>query len=245
MRLSFLFCFVLAAGCSPSLSNPPSENNTTVTAPSVEERANAAESDENATRDPSVAAGELAVATLGNGCFWCTEAVFHRLKGVTKVESGYSGGITENPTYREVCFGTTGHAEVVQITYDPQVITFGELLEVFFKTHDPTTLNRQGFDVGTQYRSVIFYQNDWQKQVAQDYKEKLDKEGVFHDPIVTEITQFEKFYVAENYHQDYFEINGFEPYCQRTIIPKVEKLHEEFADKLKDEVPPGDATPES
>lgn len=174
------------------------------------------------------------IATFGNGCFWCTEAVFQDLKGVSKVASGYSGGETLNPTYKEVCSGTTGHAEVLQITYDPEVISFTELLEVFWKTHDPTTLNRQGNDVGTQYRSVIYYHNDDQKVLAEKYKTKLDGSGAFKDPIVTEITAFEKFYKAEDYHQNYFNLNGSQPYCNFVIQPKVEKFREAFKDKLKD-----------
>ncbi|MCV9385576.1 peptide-methionine (S)-S-oxide reductase MsrA [Reichenbachiella sp. ABR2-5] len=174
------------------------------------------------------------IATFGNGCFWCTEAIFSELKGVSKVESGYSGGQTKNPTYKEVCSGTTGHAEVLQITYDPAVISFDELLEVFWKTHDPTTLNRQGNDVGTQYRSVVFYHNDTQKALAEKYKKELDASGAFADPIVTEITAFDVFYPAEDYHQNYYELNGEQPYCNFVIRPKVEKFKKVFKDKLKD-----------
>ncbi|PIB34514.1 peptide-methionine (S)-S-oxide reductase [Reichenbachiella sp. 5M10] len=174
------------------------------------------------------------VATFGNGCFWCTEAIFQDLKGVSKVESGYSGGQTLDPTYKEVCTGTTGHAEVLQITYDPAVISFDELLEVFWKTHDPTTLNRQGNDVGTQYRSVVFYHNDEQKVLAEKYKKELNASGAFNDPIVTEITAFDKFYVAEDYHQNYYNLNGSQPYCNFVIKPKVEKFRKVFKDKLKD-----------
>ncbi|MBU2886058.1 peptide-methionine (S)-S-oxide reductase MsrA [Gilvimarinus agarilyticus] len=174
------------------------------------------------------------VATFGNGCFWCTEAIFQDLKGVSKVESGYSGGQTLDPTYKEVCTGTTGHAEVLQITYDPAVISFDELLEVFWKTHDPTTLNRQGNDVGTQYRSVVFYHSDEQKALAEKYKKELNASGAFNDPIVTEITAFDKFYVAEDYHQNYYNLNGSQPYCNFVIKPKVEKFRKVFKDKLKD-----------
>lgn len=174
------------------------------------------------------------IATFGNGCFWCTEAVFQDLKGVSKAASGYMGGETLDPTYKEVCSGTTGHAEVLQITYDPEVISFTELLEVFWKTHDPTTLNRQGNDVGTQYRSVVFYHNDEQKTLAEKYKTKLNDSGAFGDPIVTEITVADKFYVAEDYHQNYFNLNGSQPYCNFVIQPKVEKFREAFKDKLKD-----------
>jgi peptide methionine sulfoxide reductase msrA/msrB len=177
---------------------------------------------------------DLETATFGNGCFWCTEALFAQLKGVDKVTSGYSGGHTKDPTYKEVCNGETGHAEVVQVVYDPNVITFKELLEVFWSTHDPTTKNRQGADVGTQYRSAIFYHDDKQKELAEKYKAKLDKEKVFDRPIVTEITKFDKFYPAENYHQDYYELNGSAPYCNAVIRPKMEKLRKVFKDKLKD-----------
>jgi peptide-methionine (S)-S-oxide reductase len=173
------------------------------------------------------------VVTLGAGCFWCVEAVFQRLEGVVKVESGYSGGSVKNPTYREVCNGTTGHAEVCQVTYDPTKISFEELLEVFWKTHDPTTLNRQGADVGTQYRSAVFYHNDEQKRLAQEWKAKLNAEHVFPNPIVTEITAFTNFYPAEDYHQDYFNQNGYEPYCQVVIKPKLDKFTKAFKDKLK------------
>lgn len=174
-----------------------------------------------------------AVATFGNGCFWCTEAVFQKLKGVSKVKSGYSGGQTDNPTYEEVCSGSTGHAEVLQITYDDEQITFGELLEVFWNTHDPTTLNRQGNDVGTQYRSVVFYHNDEQRTQTEGYKSQLDQSGTWKDPIVTEIAPFEKFYEAENYHDDYFNRNGSQPYCAFVVRPKVEKFVKQFGDKLK------------
>lgn len=176
----------------------------------------------------------MEIATFGNGCFWCTEAIFQELKGVSKAVSGYMGGAVKNPTYKEVCSGTTGHAEVLQITYDPAAITFDELLEVFWKTHDPTTLNRQGNDVGTQYRSAVFYHNDEQKKIAEDYKIKLDASGAWSDPIVTEITAAEIFYPAEDYHQEYFNHNGSQPYCSFVIRPKVEKFKKVFADKLKD-----------
>lgn len=175
----------------------------------------------------------MAIATFGNGCFWCTEAVFEQLRGVQRVSSGYSGGKVENPTYKQVCNGDTGHAEVLQIEYDPNAISFATLLEVFWKTHDPTTLNRQGNDVGTQYRSVIFAHNAEQERLAQEYKTKLDASGAFANPIVTEITTFTKFYPAEDYHQGYFRANGREPYCRYVIAPKVEKFRQVFGDKLK------------
>ncbi len=177
---------------------------------------------------------KLDTATFANGCFWCTEAIFEELNGVASAVSGYTGGHTENPTYKEVCNGTTGHAECIQVTYDPHVISFDELLEVFWKTHDPTTLNRQGNDIGTQYRSAIFYHNEEQKQKAEIYKKELDNSGAWTNPIVTEISPFTIFYPAENYHQQYFEVNGnANPYCQFVIQPKLEKFRKVFADKRK------------
>ncbi|PWU04157.1 MAG: peptide-methionine (S)-S-oxide reductase [Bacteroidetes bacterium] len=172
-------------------------------------------------------------ATFGTGCFWCTEAVFQELEGVLKVTSGYSGGSVPNPTYEQVCSKTTGHAEVCQIVYDPSKITFDELLEVFWKVHDPTTLNRQGNDVGPQYRSVVFYHNDAQKQKAEHYKEELGKSGAWDNPIVTAIEPFRNFYAAEDYHQNYFNNNGNAPYCYFVIRPKVEKFEKVFKSKLK------------
>jgi peptide-methionine (S)-S-oxide reductase len=172
-------------------------------------------------------------ATFGTGCFWCTEALFQELKGVLKVTSGYSGGSVKNPSYEEVCSGTTGHAECLQVIYDPKVISFDELLEVFWEAHDPTTLNRQGNDVGTQYRSVIFYHNAEQKKKAEEYKVKLDKSGAYNNPVVTEITPFSKFYAAEDYHQDYYRLHGSQPYCTFVIRPKVEKFEKVFKNKLK------------
>ncbi|HEY8513843.1 MAG TPA: peptide-methionine (S)-S-oxide reductase MsrA [Cyclobacteriaceae bacterium] len=175
------------------------------------------------------------LATFGSGCFWCTEAIFLDVKGVLKVQSGYSGGTVENPTYKQVCTGTTGHAEVVQITYDPSVITYDELLEIFWHTHDPTTLNRQGNDVGTQYRSVIFYHNEEQRKLAEHYKQRLNEENVYGKPVVTEIAPFKAFYVAEDYHQNYYALNSNAPYCTFVIQPKVEKFRKVFAHKLKTE----------
>lgn len=175
----------------------------------------------------------IEVATFGNGCFWCTEAVFGKLKGVISVESGYSGGEVINPDYKSVCSGTTGHAECLQIKFNPEIISFTDLLEVFWKTHDPTTLNRQGGDVGTQYRSVIFYHNDIQKQEAETYKFQLDQSGIYNNPIVTEISAAGIFYPAENYHQDYFENNGSNPYCQLVVRPKVEKFKKSFEHLIK------------
>ncbi len=172
--------------------------------------------------------------TLGAGCFWCVEAIFQQLKGVHSVESGYSGGHTVNPTYREVCTGTTNHAEVCQITYDPAIISFTEILEVFWKTHDPTTLNRQGADIGTQYRSAIFYHTGEQKQIAEEMKARLNAAGIWQDPVVTEIVPFEKFYQAEAYHQEYYFQNTSQPYCSTVITPKLEKFKKVFSDKLKE-----------
>jgi peptide-methionine (S)-S-oxide reductase len=172
-------------------------------------------------------------ATFGTGCFWCTEAIFEQLNGVTSVESGFSGGHVKNPSYREVCTGNTGHAEVCQIVYDPTVVSFVELLQVFWKTHDPTTLNRQGDDMGTQYRSAIFYHNEEQKKLAEEMKEKLNNAGIWTDPIVTEIVPYQVFYKAEDYHQGYYDQNSSQPYCRAVITPKLEKFKKVFADKLK------------
>jgi methionine-S-sulfoxide reductase len=175
----------------------------------------------------------LEYITLGGGCFWCVEAVYQNLEGVEVVESGYCGGKTKNPTYREICTGNTGHAEVVRIGFRPEKIALNEILEVFFKTHDPTTLNRQGADVGTQYRSAIFYNNESQKQIAVDYINLLEKEKVFDNKIVTEITPMPEFYKAEDYHQNYYNENQNQPYCQMVINPKIEKLKKYFGNKLK------------
>lgn len=172
-------------------------------------------------------------ATFGAGCFWCTEAVFERLNGVLKVTSGYSGGNRVNPTYEEVTAKNTGHAEVTQIVYDPTVISFDELLEVFWQTHDPTTLNRQGADVGPQYRSVIFYHSDEQKQKAESYKTELNKSGAFSNPIVTEISPFKNFYSAEDYHQNFYMNNPNYGYCSYVIKPKLDKFEKVFKDKLR------------
>jgi len=173
-------------------------------------------------------------ATFGTGCFWCTEAIFKELEGVISVMPGYSGGQTVNPTYKEVCSGETGHAECTQIVFDPSKISYDELLEVFFKVHDPTSLNRQGNDVGTQYRSVIFYHNDEQKRLAGKYKTELDRSGAYDKPIVTQIVPMEKFYPAENYHRDYYEYNKDKnPYCAVVVRPKLEKFRKVFSEKLK------------
>jgi len=177
---------------------------------------------------------KLDTATFGAGCFWCVEAIFQNLKGVYSVEAGYSGGHVANPTYKQVCDGNTGHVEVAQITYAPKVISFEELLEVFWKTHDPTTLNRQGHDVGEQYRSVIFYHNEVQKAAAEKSKSEMDVSGYFDAPIVTAIEPLRNYYKAEDYHQNYFKYNSSQPYCVAVIKPKVEKFKKEFKDKLKE-----------
>jgi methionine-S-sulfoxide reductase len=199
-----------------------------------------------ADENPAIAPGEaplqragdnakdkLETATFGSGCFWCTEAVFAELNGVESAVSGYSGGRVENPTYEQVCTGRTGHAEVIQVKYDPQVITFPELLEVFWKTHDPTTLNMQGPDHGTQYRSAVFYHNEEQRRAAEHFKKRLNDEEAFNGPVVTEITKFTKFYPAEDYHQEFFKLNPRQQYCRAIIQPKVAKFRKAFHDKLK------------
>jgi peptide-methionine (S)-S-oxide reductase len=203
-----------------AMSNTSSRNSAPAPASNVE-----------AAARPSPA---LAKATFGGGCFWCTEAVFQRLKGVESVVSGYSGGHVKNPSYRQVCNGDTGHAEVIQITYDPKRISYDELLEVFWKTHDPTTVNQQGNDYGPQYRSVVFYHNEEQRKLAEHYKEKLDASGAFRKPIVTEISPFTELYPAEEYHQKYFDLNPDEMYCRMVIAPKVDKFQKVFRAKLKE-----------
>ncbi len=175
----------------------------------------------------------LETATLAAGCFWCVEAVFDDLKGVESVGSGYSGGHTENPTYQQVCSERTGHAEVVQIKFDPNVISFKEILQVFFAVHDPTTLNRQGNDVGSSYRSAIFYHSDEQRKTAEEVIKEVEAEAVYNNPIVTEVKPFDKFYIAENYHQEYFANNPNQPYCAAIVAPKVAKFRKKFVDRLK------------
>jgi methionine-S-sulfoxide reductase len=189
----------------------------------------------DSTSTTSAAGSEkLEKATFGAGCFWCTEAVFQQLRGVKSVVSGYSGGDVENPTYEAVCNGSTGHAEVIQITYDPAQISYDDLLKVFWQTHDPTTPNQQGHDVGTQYRSAVFHHSDEQRRIAEQYKAQLDATKAFARPIVTEITPFKNFYAAEKYHQNYFRLNPSQGYCQFVIRPKVEKFNKEFKALLKD-----------
>lgn len=177
--------------------------------------------------------GQKEVATLGGGCFWCLEAVFDELKGVEEAESGYAGGAVAKPTYRQVCSGTTGHAEVVRITFDPTVVSFREILEVFFTIHDPTTLNRQGADIGTQYRSVIFYHSPEQKATAEQVIAALNAQQIWNGPIVTEVAPVPEYYPAEDYHQEYFQQNGEQPYCRAVVAPKVTKFRKQFLAKLK------------
>jgi peptide-methionine (S)-S-oxide reductase len=173
------------------------------------------------------------VATLGGGCFWCLEAIYEELRGVEKVESGYSGGAVPNPTYRQVCTGITGHAEVIQVTFDPEVVSFKDILEIFFTIHDPTTLNRQGADIGTQYRSAIFYHDEEQKRVAEEVISELEARHLWDDSIVTEVAPFNAFYRAEDHHQGYYRNNGYQPYCQVVIAPKVAKFRSKYLAKLK------------
>ena len=180
-----------------------------------------------------MSSSQTELTTLAGGCFWCLEAVFTQLKGVKSVLSGYAGGNVPNPSYEQVCAGTTGHAEAVQITFDPQVISYRDLLQVFFTMHDPTTLNRQEADVGTQYRSAILYHSDEQLAAAKQVIEELTVSGVWDDPIVTELSPLDTFYPAEQYHQDYYERNTAQPYCQAVIVPKVAKLRKQYLDKLK------------
>ena len=184
------------------------------------------------SKTPAPASGKVETATLGAGCFWCVEAVFQEVKGVISVESGYAGGEKANPTYEEICTGSTGHAEVCQIKFDPEVLTFKSVLEVFWKTHDPTTLNRQGNDHGTQYRSVVFYHSEEQKALAEKYKKDLDASGAWPRPLVTEISAAPKFWIAEPYHQNYFRQHPNQGYCAFVIAPKMEKFRKVFSDKL-------------
>jgi len=182
-------------------------------------------------------ADTLEMTTLGGGCFWCVEAVYQELQGVQSAVSGYAGGAVEHPTYYQVCNGTTGHAEVVQITFDPRIIMFEDILYVFWRTHNPTTLNRQGYDVGTQYRSVIFYHSEHQKTIAEQSKRDTDASGLWPNPIVTEISPATTFYKAEDSHQNYYRDNPYQPYCVAIIDPKITKLRKEFRAKLKDAIP--------
>lgn len=195
-----------------------------------------AEEETSKSAAPTAEKSQEAVAILAGGCFWCTEAVYERMEGINDVVSGYIGGHEPNPNYQLVCTGTTGHAEAAQIFYDPSKTSYEEILKVFFKTHDPTTLNRQGVDQGTQYRSAIFYENDEQKKIAEGYIEKLDKDGGFRNPIVTTLEPVTRFFPAEEYHQDYFRRNPNAAYCQRVVVDKVRKFNRNFQDKIKPEL---------
>ncbi|MEY2747469.1 MAG: hypothetical protein RL112_2511 [Planctomycetota bacterium] len=225
-----LLCGLAACQQGASESSAGASTERAATAPEPAAALGGQPTPQPATDKPAPA---MAIATFANGCFWCTEAVFEQLRGVTKVVSGYIGGAVDNPTYKEVCNGTTGHAEALQVEYDPAQIDYATLLEVFWKTHDPTTLNRQGNDVGTQYRSGIFFHDAEQERLAREYKAKLDASGAFDDPIVTEITPASKFWPAEDYHQGYYRANPGQGYCRVVIAPKVEKFRKVFADKLK------------
>jgi peptide-methionine (S)-S-oxide reductase len=219
----FLIAMLLCIGCSRQLPSSEGTRLEDTSRPIRKEIGEISMDEEN----------KLALATFGSGCFWCNQAIFKRLEGVEKVVSGYSGGSVENPTYEQVCTGTTGHAESIQIAYDPAKVSYDELLEVFWKTHDPTTKDRQGYDVGPQYRSVIFYHDAEQKRLAESYKMKLEAEGIWERPIVTEIVPFTKFWPAESYHQDYYDNNPTKNYCTVVITPKIEKFKKIFKDRLK------------
>ena len=221
---------VLVAAKAPRAKQPQTKTKSDRNQKQAEEK----KMDESSASASDAGSAKLEKATFGSGCFWCSEAVFQQLKGVRSVASGYSGGITKEPTYQQVCTGQTGHAEVIQITFDPTEITYPELLEVFWQTHDPTTLNRQGHDVGTQYRSVIFYHTPQQKELAEHYKKELEAEHAFRKPIVTEITEFSEFYPAEDYHQNYYNGHKGQDYCMAVIRPKVSKVKKVFHDKLKE-----------
>lgn len=217
MKLLSIFLFSMA-GCQTPPNSTQNQESMSISIPD--------------RHDTILSDAAVEIATLGAGCFWCVEAVYQELRGVTKVVSGYSGGHIEDPSYRAVCTGTTGHAEVCQVHFDPKIISYEEILEVFWTTHDPTTLNRQGADVGTQYRSVIYYHDARQKAIAEKSKASVATQ-IWDDPIVTEISPAQKFYKAEDYHQDYYAGNQAEPYCQIVIAPKLKKFKEKFAGKLK------------
>ncbi|MBL7826464.1 MAG: peptide-methionine (S)-S-oxide reductase MsrA [Saprospiraceae bacterium] len=212
-KIFLYFIAVLGASCHSAQNSAPAMQQST-----------------NTTTE-TTSSGQTELATLGGGCFWCVEAIYQDLNGVLKVESGYSGGNIDNPSYREVCTGTTGHAEVIQVTFDPALVSFDDILHIFFTVHDPTTLNRQGNDSGTQYRSVIYYHSEAQRQTAE--KVKVEAQEAWDDPIVTEISAFDKFYKAEGYHQNYFKDNPNQPYCSYIIAPKVKKFREKYQSKLK------------
>jgi peptide-methionine (S)-S-oxide reductase len=225
IRIAALLLFLHATGCG-QLSRGAAEQVKSSSAQSPN-------ASTNPMAPPQEEPSTVQLATFGAGCFWCVEAVFQELAGVVSVESGYAGGFVENPSYEAVCSGQTGHAEVCQIKFDPKVISYDQLLEVFWQTHDPTTLNRQGADTGTQYRSVIFYHDQQQRELAEAYKKRLDQSGAWDKPIVTEISPASTFYKAEGYHQDYFSNNPNQPYCAFSIRPKLDKFRKAFKDKLK------------
>lgn len=231
-RLTSLAVLCVATGCLTATSSLPESEGPQ---PQQEQSTMSPPAAAPQSSDPFAQDGGTKLATFGAGCFWCVEAVFQQLKGVERVESGYSGGQVENPTYEAVCRGNTGHAEVCRITFDPAQISFDELLEVFWKTHDPTTLNRQGFDEGTQYRSVVFYHDEEQRQKAEEYKKKLDASGAFRAPLVTEIAPLQRFYPAEDYHQNYYRSNPGVGYCRAVIQPKLDKFKAVFANKIRSE----------
>ncbi|HAD13182.1 MAG TPA: peptide-methionine (S)-S-oxide reductase [Saprospirales bacterium] len=217
MKLSILFALVASMGIACGAGQP--------------EKSISVSNMQSVTQEAPAPSGKTEIATLGGGCFWCVEAIYQDLKGVLKVESGYSGGHIDNPTYKEVCSGLTGHAEVIQVTFDPAIISYADILHIFFTVHDPTTLNRQGNDSGTQYRSVIYYHSEEQRKTAEAVK--IEAKEAWDDPIVTEISAFEKFYKAEDYHQNYFKDNPNQGYCSFIIAPKVKKFREKYKDRLK------------
>jgi peptide-methionine (S)-S-oxide reductase len=222
LLIGILFTLLPGVGCSSPVSSSDGTYST-----------GQQKNNKEAGKKPMGGKSEFKLATFGGGCFWCTEAIFQRLNGVEKVLPGYSGGHVDNPTYEQVCTGTTGHAESVQISYDPAKVTYDQLLEVFWKTHDPTTRNRQGNDVGPQYRSVIFYHDAEQKKVAESYKAELEAEHIWNRPIVTEIVPYDKFWPAEDYHRNYYNENTSKGYCTLVITPKIEKFKKIFKDRLK------------
>lgn len=226
-----LFVATIISGCS---SDARTEVPVVTTEPAIESAATGlSETSADSPAELQARSQKKETATFGAGCFWCVEAVFEELKGVENVRSGYTGGSADTASYYVVSEGDTGHAEVIQFEFDPSVITYEELLEIFWTSHDPTTLNRQGYDTGTQYRSAVFYHSDEQRDLAAAYKKRLNDEKAFGSPVVTEITPFDKFYSAEGDHQDYFALNRTAPYCQRIIQPKIDKVRKVFADKLR------------
>lgn len=232
MRLNIVLVFVFLLGSAAACQTKTQVNTGNATGTDTSNKVIFTTAKEKNKANMSDTTIHYDTATLGAGCFWCVEAIFQDLNGVISVASGYSGGGISNPTYREVCSGRTGHAEVCQIVYNPKILSFDELLEVFWTTHDPTTLNQQGADIGTQYRSAIFYHSDEQRKTAEEYKQKLNEANAYPNPIVTEIAPYTAFYKAEDYHQNYYNQNGSEPYCRIVIQPKVDKFKKVFKDKL-------------